>query len=125
MKDEHSPKKLAQDRKLTLEERLSNSPLVHKRIVQIVGVMEKALAEGYTADEAEEMAIEQVDKLGNDILSDWAVNQEKSSFEKAKRSHPNAIADGKKTPVDHDIRRSLSRRKNPAIRSTRKAAKTL
>jgi hypothetical protein len=94
--DEHSPKKLAQNRKLTLEERLSDSPLVHKRIVQIVDVMEKALAEGYTPDEAEEMAIEQVDGLGNDILSDRAVNQEKSSFEKAKRRHPNAIADGKK-----------------------------
>jgi hypothetical protein len=37
--------------------------------------MEKAWTEGYSADEAEEMAIEQVDNLGNDILSEWAVNQ--------------------------------------------------
>jgi hypothetical protein len=98
---------------------------VHQRIVQIVDLMEKAWTEGYSADEAEEMAIEQVDKLGNYILSDWAVNQEKSSFEKAKRSHPNAIAAGKKTLLDHDIRTNLSRRRNPAIRSTRKAVKTL
>jgi hypothetical protein len=96
MNDEHSPKILAQNRKPTLEDRLSDSPLVHKRIVQIVDLMEKALAEGYTADEAEEMAIEQVDGLGNDILWDWAANQEKSSFEKTKRSHPDAIADSKK-----------------------------
>ncbi len=96
MNDEQSPKQLANNREPTLEERLSDSPHVHKRMVQIVDLMDKALAEGYTADEAEEMAIEQVNKLGGDILSDWAVNQEKSSFEKAKQGHPNAIADGKK-----------------------------
>jgi hypothetical protein len=35
-------------------------------------MMDQAIAAGATADEAEEMAMEQLRELGGDVLTDWA-----------------------------------------------------
>jgi hypothetical protein len=93
MNDEHSPETSAPMRKRILDERLADSVHVDKRVQRIVDLMEQALAQGFTADEAEKMALEQVNKFGNDMWSDRAIGQEKASLDKAKHEDPNASVD--------------------------------
>ena len=56
----------------TLDERFAKRPHTYKRLQEIADQMDQAIAEGATADEAEAMAIEQIQKLGGEMLTDWA-----------------------------------------------------
>jgi hypothetical protein len=48
-------------------------------------MMDKAIEEGATADEAEAMAIEQIQQLGAAVLTDWARTK---SSKRLKVQHP-------------------------------------
>jgi len=56
----------------TLDERFVNRPHTYRRLQEIADQMDQAIANGATADEAEAMAIEQIQKLGGEMLADWA-----------------------------------------------------
>ena len=58
--------------------------------------MENTSGEFITADQAEEKAIEEVQKLGQELLRRWAFNQQDKSVEIAKKTHPNVEKHGKK-----------------------------
>jgi len=59
-------------------------------------MMDQAVAEGCTADEAEARAIEQVRQLGGELLADWAQEQAPGSLTRARSQHPQAIKHIKK-----------------------------
>lgn len=80
----------------TLDRRLAKSPRVYQRLHQIADSMEEAIASGMTADEAEEMAIKQVNELGNAMIGDWAQAQEQISVKKAQEKDPSLTRDTKK-----------------------------
>ena len=97
MNDEHlttSPTSTPDTR--PLEQRLARRPHVLARFVSIADMMDAAIADGCTADEAEGRAIEQLRQLGQDLLGDWAQEKQTHSLEAARTEHPHAIKHIKK-----------------------------
>jgi len=82
--------------KNNLDGRLAKSPRVYRRLHEIADAMEEAIASGLTADEAEEMAIKQVNELGNAMIGDWAQAQEEISVKRAQAKEPGLTKDAKK-----------------------------
>ncbi len=84
-----------QNRK-TLDERFANRPHTYRRLQEIADQMDQAIAKGATADEAEAMAIEQIKKLGAEMLTDWAQAKQQQALEQAQTEHPRSIKHVKK-----------------------------
>jgi hypothetical protein len=61
-------------------------------------MIDQAVAEGCTAHEAEARAIEQIRKLGNELLTDWAEKSEQDAVDKVREKNPKLIQYGKKKP---------------------------
>jgi hypothetical protein len=53
-------------------------------------MMEASIAAGCSADQAEERAIEEIHKLGQALMTDWAQKAQQQSLEQAKAEHPEA-----------------------------------
>jgi hypothetical protein len=69
------------DHPLTLEERLHSHPILKKRIeglLELVDAPSRDLAE---ADKVEFRVIEEVRRLGNEVLQEWASTQERKKVE--------------------------------------------
>lgn len=79
-----------------LDARFASRPEVRERLHEIADMMDKAMEEGATADEAEAMAIEQMQQLGAAVLRDWGRAKEADSLKKAQRENPSAIRHIKK-----------------------------
>jgi len=93
MNDELSdPKKL----RPSLEVRFASRPEVYARLQQMADMMDQALAEGCSADQAEARAMEQVQKLGGELLGDWAHEKQQRSLLASQRENPSAIKHIKK-----------------------------
>lgn len=82
--------------KESLDERLSKHPRTRERFKRIVDQMEQAIANGATADEAEEMAIKQINELGRAMMTDWAKARHDLSVEEVRQEKPSTIRDSKK-----------------------------
>jgi hypothetical protein len=82
----HSPKNAQ-----SLDARFATRPHVYARLQQIADMMDQAMAEGCTADQAEALAIEQLRPLGQDLLVDWAQQKQRQSLRRARQQHPQAI----------------------------------
>lgn len=79
-----------------LDARFASRPQVRQRLHEIADMMDRAIAEGATADEAEAMAVEQIQQLGSALLSDWARAKQQDSLRKAQTENPSAIRHIKK-----------------------------
>jgi hypothetical protein len=79
-----------------LDERFASRPQVYARLQKIADMMDQAIAEGCTADEAEARAMEQIQKLGGELLGDWASEQQPRSVAESQRENPSAIKHIKK-----------------------------
>ncbi len=82
----------------SLDQRFGNRPRLRQRLLSIADMIDQAVAEGCTAHEAEARAIEQIRKLGNELLTDWAEKSERDARLKAHEKNPNLIDYGKKKP---------------------------
>jgi hypothetical protein len=80
----------------TLDERFVNRPHTYRRLQEIADQMDQAIANGATADEAEAMAIEQIQKLGGEMLQDWAQAKQQQALKQVQASHPESIKHIKK-----------------------------
>jgi len=74
----------------SLEERFRAHPESYQRLQAIADMMEASIKAGCSADQAEERAIEEIRKLGQALLSDWAQKAQQQSLEQAKAEHPAA-----------------------------------
>jgi len=83
------------DKDIDFLKRLEEYPHLRKRFEEILSVTEND--DMITADEAEERAIEEVRKLGQEILHGWALRQHNRQVHKLKKKHPEARKQGKKT----------------------------
>jgi hypothetical protein len=72
----------------SLDERYANRPHTYRRLHEIADLMDQAIAQGATADEAEAIAIEQIRKLGGELLGDWAQARHDRALEQARAVHP-------------------------------------
>jgi hypothetical protein len=93
MNDEH---KQVTGNKVSLEQRMARRPQVLARFHAIADMMDQAVAQGCTADKAEERAIEHVRQLGGELLGDWAQEQQGGSLARARDQHPQSIKHIKK-----------------------------
>jgi hypothetical protein len=80
----------------TLDQRFSNRPHTYRRLQELADQMDQAIANGATADEAEAMAIEQIQKLGGELLADWAQAKQQQALKQAQATHPKSIKHIKK-----------------------------
>ena len=80
----------------TLDERFANRPHTYRRLQEIADEMDQAIADGASADEAEAMAIEQLQKLGGELLSDWAEAKQQDALKQTRVQHPESIKHIKK-----------------------------
>jgi hypothetical protein len=79
-----------------LDERFASRPQVYARLQKIADMMDQAIAEGCTADEAEARAMAQIQKLGGELLGDWAREQQQRSLTESRAENPSAIKHIKK-----------------------------
>lgn len=80
----------------SLDQRFATRPHLRRRLLMIADMIDQAVAEGCTAHEAEARAIEQIRKLGQAVLKDWAEKAEPQFRQQAKASNPKLIDYGKK-----------------------------
>ena len=82
--------------KKSLDERWAKHPQMYEQLHRITDQMEQAIANGATAEEAEAMAIQQMNELGRALMTDWAQARAERSVEEVRREKPSAIRDSKK-----------------------------
>jgi hypothetical protein len=82
-----------------LVSRIQAQPGLEKRIEAILDIIENKSGEFITADQAEGAAIEEIRKLGQELLRGWALNQHNKATETAKQTHPNIKKHGKKNSI--------------------------
>ena len=81
-----------QDRKRSLEERLNAHPYLRDRFDQILGIAEDSEGNIEKADEAEQRVIDELRRLGQEILEDWATGKEKQRVEELKSTSDQKVA---------------------------------
>lgn len=84
------------DRKRSLKERLAAHPKLRVRFEQILALVEDADDQVNTADEAEERTIEEMRRLGNEILHDWAAHKCLQAAQQTLSEKPEANSNSKK-----------------------------
>lgn len=84
------------DREKSFEERLNAHPELRARFEQILELIEDVDEQVNTADEAEERAIEEVRRLGNEIVHEWSVQKSSQAAKRTLRDKPKANSNGKK-----------------------------
>ena len=80
----------------SLDQRLAKNPRLRQRFLAITDMVDQAVKEGCTADEAEERAIEQIRKLGQELLTEWAEKAAPQAAQKARQQDSRLIKSGKK-----------------------------
>jgi hypothetical protein len=64
------------DKKLPLQERMEKYPYLRSRFESIMDIVEDTSASVDTADEAEQLLIDEIREMGKEALHDWAVGKE-------------------------------------------------
>ena len=80
----------------SLDQRFATRPHLRRRLLLIADMIDQAVAEGCTVHEAEARAIEQIRKLGQEVLKDWAEKAEPQFRQQAQADDPKLIDYGKK-----------------------------
>lgn len=84
------------DRKNSLEERLKAHPQLRKRIESLLKIVEDESDDVETADEAEQRLIDELRRMGNEALHDWAIRKEMKKVKSFRKSSDGAKGHGKK-----------------------------
>ena len=74
----------------SLDVRFAMRPHAYARLRQIADMMDQAITQGCTADQAEARAVEQIRHLGQVLLKDWAQEKQQHSLAAAQLEHPKA-----------------------------------
>jgi len=82
----------------SLDERFADKPHVRQRLLEIADMIDELVAQGCSAQEAEARAIEEIRKLGNGILTEWAHKSESAAVAKARAQDPKLQLYRKKKP---------------------------
>ena len=87
------------DHIVTLEERLHAHPVLKKSVESLLQIVEGPSGEGETADDAELRVIEEVRRLGNALLQEWASTKERESVEALRKTQGSVVGHGKKNCI--------------------------
>jgi len=80
----------------SLDQRFADKPHLRQRLLEISDMIDALVAQGCTAHEAEAKAIDQIRKLGNGILTEWAEKSESAATAQARANDPKLRPYGKK-----------------------------
>ncbi len=72
----------------SLDECFADKPHLRQRLLEISDMIDTLVAQGCTAHQAEARALEQIRKLGNGILTQWAEKSEAAAAAKAQVGNP-------------------------------------
>ena len=81
----------------TLEERLAAHPGLKAKVESLLSVVEQAAHEVHRADEVEQQVIEEIRRLGQTALQDWAEQANQTAREQFMQTQPQAHRSRKKT----------------------------
>lgn len=98
MNDEPAWNKSESQPRRPLEERLAQRPAVLARLHQLVDTLEASVGDGCDAHRAEERVIEEMRRLGQETLSQWAQEVQEHTQAQVRATHPAASRHGKKKP---------------------------
>lgn len=84
---------------LKLLEKLNSNPGLKKRVEEILNIAHNSSGELITADQAEEKTIEEVQKLGREVLREWAMNQHETVAKRIKEEKPKVKKHIKKNSI--------------------------
>lgn len=79
-----------------LDERLAKRPAMLERLHQILDTLEESVVDGCDAHKAEDRVIEEMRKLGQETLSQWAHEANEQTQAQVPILHPDATKNGKK-----------------------------
>src|SRR3954466_9333590 len=82
----------------SLDDCYADKPHVRQRLIEISDLIDALVAQGCTAHEAEAKAIEEIRKLGNGILTEWADKSESAAVAQARAQDPKLQGYRKKKP---------------------------
>ncbi len=72
----------------SLDACFADKPHVRQRLLEISDLIDRLVAQGCTAHEAEARAIEEIRKLGNGILQEWADKSQQATVDQARTQDP-------------------------------------
>ena len=78
-------------------DRIKANPELRARFEAILDIAENTSGELITADQAEGKAIEEIEKLGQELMKEWTLKRQEKAIEKTKETHPNAKSHEKKS----------------------------
>ena len=84
------------DCKLSLEDRLQAHPHLKNRVEALLNIVEDTAGNVDKADDAEQLVIDELRRLGNDVLHDWAHCKESQRAEETLEKESNKLIKGKK-----------------------------
>jgi hypothetical protein len=88
-----------QDRQASLEARLNRHPILKARMEALLDVVENTAGDLDKANAAEQRVIEQLQRMGNEVLHGWATNQERKKSEELEKSEQRVRHKEKKTSI--------------------------
>jgi hypothetical protein len=90
---------MATEDDLKLIEKLNSNPALKKRVEEILNIAHNSSGKLITGDQAEEKTIEEVQKLGREVLKEWAINQYENTIKNAREENPQAKKHIKKNSI--------------------------
>ncbi len=85
------------DQQQTLDERLAHHPHVKKRVERLLNIIENTEGDVDTAQDAETRVIDDLRKMGGDVLTAWALALEARKVEELVTTHDDVSKHGTKT----------------------------
>ena len=77
-------------------ERLDRHRVLKSRVESLLNIIENSPADTVKADDAEFRVIEELRRMGNEVLHDWASEKESAAAEECRKYNGNIIGHGKK-----------------------------
>lgn len=87
------------ERASDFEERLNRYPILKKRFFSLIDIVEDKSGSYENADEAELKFIDEVRRMSNELMHEWASEKESVKAEEIRRSSGSFIGHGKKNCV--------------------------
>lgn len=98
MNDELPLKSPGTKNRRRLEERLAQRPELLERLHQIVDTLEQSVTDGSDAHDAEDRVVDEIRKLGQTVLGQWAQEANGQIQGQVPAEYPQASKNGKKKP---------------------------
>lgn len=90
-------------RGVSIDERLKDNPILRARIESIISIADNEEGSIEKADDAEQRAIEELRKLGNELLHAWAERQQQRKSEEQRHGETAVRGHGKKNSTGRRV----------------------